>query len=120
MSSVSFLFLLFASPCLSHKRLLWPIPRDTATGARNAGPCGGTTFEEASADGRITEWTAGETVEVVVFQQIYHAREPMRLAISGENDDDFESCIWLNVRSFSILNSPSMIALNLISHQHNI
>ena len=102
MASSSLLFLLFASPCLSHKRLLWPTPRDDNTASRDAGPCGPVTFEEASADGRITEWTAGETVEIIVFQQIYHAREPMRLAISGENDDDFESCIWLNVRSLSL------------------
>merc|ERR1719295_1681600 len=88
--------LLFVIPCLSHKRLSSPEPRDTNTAARNSGPCGPVSFEEAYEDGKITEWTAGDTVEVVIFQQIYHAREPMRLAISGENDEDFESCIWLN------------------------
>ena len=102
LASRGLLFLLFASPCLSHKRLSYPTPRDTTTGSRDASPCGGQTFEEAAADGLMTEWTAGETVEIVVFQDIYHAGEPMRLAISGENDEDFESCIWLNVRSLSL------------------
>jgi len=96
MTALLHVSLLFAIPCLSHKRLGSPTPRDTRTAARDDGPCGPVSWEEAYENGDVTEWTAGETVEVVVFQQIYHAREPMRLAISGENDEDFESCIWLN------------------------
>ena len=101
MAPCGLLFLLFASPCLSNKRLLWPTPRDDNTEARDAGPCGPVSFDEASADGRITEWAAGEIVEIIVFQEVHDSGQPMRLAISGENNDDFESCIWLNVRSLS-------------------
>jgi len=88
--------LLFAIPCLSHKRLWYPPPRDNQTASRDAAPCGGVSFEEAAANGLTTEWRAGQKVEIIVLQEIYHAQEPMRLAISGENDEDFESCIWLN------------------------
>jgi len=96
MAAFKSVLLLFAVPCLSHKRLRYPQPRDTTTGSRDAGPCGPVSWEEAFENGDVEEWTAGETVEVVIFEQIHHSREPMRLAISGENDEDFESCIWLN------------------------
>jgi len=89
-------FLLLALPCLSHKRLAVPIPRDTQTAPRNSAPCGGISFERAYREGRITDWNAGEKVKIVMYEQIYHGGQPVRLAISGPNNEEFDDCIWLN------------------------
>merc|ERR1712107_55122 len=52
--------------------------------------------EEAYVANKTTEWTAGQKVTIVVYEEIYHAANPMRLAISGSNNEEFDDCIWLN------------------------
>lgn len=86
--------------CLAHKRLLYPMPRsgdgNTGTAPNQNAPCGGFSFENALEAGRTTELRAGSTVKVMIYEQIHHAGQPMRLAISSPNMEDFEDCIWLN------------------------
>ena len=95
------LSLIFES-CLCHIGLFWPTPRNAEQGltqqtapTSNA-PCGSRTFEQAYANGFITDLQAGSTVDIIVYEHIFHPAQPMRFAISGENNEDFESCIWLN------------------------
>ena len=88
--------LLLAIPCLSHQRLFYPPPRETNTAPNGNAPCGATSFAQAHALNRTTEWTAGQEVTIVIYEQIYHAGNPMRLAISGPNNEEFDDCIWLN------------------------
>ena len=97
MSATLLLFLLLAiETCLCHKRLLWPTPRSTRTASTSQAPCSGVLFETAYSQGRITNLNAGDTIDIIIYEQIFHSGEPMRLAISGDNNEDFESCIWLN------------------------
>lgn len=89
-------FLLLAIPCLSHNRLFLPIPRNNNDAPSSNAPCGSTSFGEAFANNRTTEWTAGQQVTITILDRIYHAGNPMRLAISGPNNEIFDDCIWLN------------------------
>merc|ERR1712228_30834 len=88
--------LLLAIPCLSHQRLAYPPPRETNAAPNNNAPCGATSFGQAHANNLTTDWTAGQKVTIVIYEQIYHNGNPMRLAISGSNNEEFDDCIWLN------------------------
>jgi len=100
--------------CLSHKRLFWPIPRQDRTASTSVAPCGGTSFEQAYRQNRTTDLNAGDTIDIIIFEQIRHLREPMRLAISGPNNEDFESCIWLNqIPQHTLPNEPRNLTIRL-------
>jgi len=100
--SVSLLWLVLSvAPCFAHKELAYPMPRRVrvpiGTGApSNNAPCMGVSFESAFLEGRTTEWKAGSTVTIIIAEYAHHAGQPMRLAISSPNMEDFEDCIVLN------------------------
>jgi len=82
--------------CLAHKRLIWPYSRNDNTAPTNNAPCGGITFEQAMRNNRTTELRAGSTVNILIYEDIWHPGQAMRLAISSPNMEDFEDCIILN------------------------
>ena len=94
-----FLFIAFIVSielCLSHIRLFYPTPRSANAGPNSEPNCGGVSFEQAYRNGLVTDLNAGDKIDIILYEQIFHSEQPMRLAISSENDEDFETCIWLN------------------------
>jgi len=115
-SSLLWLVLSVASwACFAHKELLHPMPRGVPTfpgsidsGAPNQNaPCKGISFEQAMTANRTTEWKAGSTVTIIIGEYAHHSGQPMRLAISSPNMEDFEDCIILNHIPQHTLGSPA-------------